>query len=145
MSDSDLLQIQNDDTGDKEIADSLFQKGLDFLEQGSDAKAISAFDEIDRRFGDQTEVSLSSTVANALLMKSFLLKEADQAKVLQTIIQRFGNQDEVEITSSVCWAFWSLGRLAEEQGRIEEAQEKYREVVQRCGQRKDSPFVGLLE
>ncbi len=132
-------------SSDIEIATDLFQRALDLQTQGQDTEAITIFNDIDRRFGDRAEVSLSSIVANSLLQKAHLLDNEDQAPVLKAIIRRYGSHDEADIASPVSWARWTLAGCLEKQGLKDEALAMHRQVLHHHGHRTEPSFPDLLE
>lgn len=88
---------------------------------------------------------MSATVANAILMKAFLLDNIKQPPFFEEIVRRYGNRDEADISSPVAWALWSLAGCFERQGRKDEALAMHRQALHHFERNAEPSLTDLLE
>jgi len=99
---------------------------------------IEVYNDVVRRFGEATEVSLREPVAMALFNKGITLgqlKRSEEAiEVYNDVVRRFGEATEASLRERVAKALVNKGVTLGELERSEEEIEVYNDVVRRFGE-----------
>jgi tetratricopeptide (TPR) repeat protein len=108
-------------------------------------EAIEAYSEVERRFGQGTELSLQEQVASALVSKGFRLGEMgrneDAIEAYSEVERRFGQRTELPLLEQVAMAMVNKGVRLAKMGRNEDAIETYKEVERRFASRPEPPLA----
>ena len=134
-----LLREKIDDlTLSERISNALFNKGviLGILNRNEDA--ISAYDEVIRRFGESTETALQEQVASALVGKGLKLevlnRNEDAISAYDEVIRRFGESTETALQEQMASALVFKGLTLGVLNRNEDEISAYDEVIRRFGE-----------
>ena len=99
--------------------------------------AIECCDEIIKKFGDETALSLKEPVARALYNKGVVLSQVGQweesVKSYDEVIRRFGGESELSLKEQVARALVNKGVALSQVGQWEESVKSYDEVIRRFG------------
>jgi len=133
-----LLKKKIDDSTLLEwIAIALVNKGFTLGKLNRNEDAISAFDEVVRRFGDSTETAMQEKVAIALVIKGFTLGKLnlneDAISAFDEVVKRFGDSTETTMQEKVATALFNKGVKLGELNLNEDAISAYDEIVKRFG------------
>ncbi len=99
----------------RRIAKALVNKGITLGVLNRSEDAISAYDQVVRRFGDSTETALKEQVANALVNKGFRLgvlnRSEDEVSAYDEVVRRFGDSTETALKEQVAKARLNINNL----------------------------------
>ena len=130
-------------------AKEIFAKAGALENQNQQEDALTAYDELVRRFGDSEMPMVSRLVALTLVFKGFTLHDLDQLEdalvTYDEVVRRFGDSETPDLLESVAMALVSkgdilLGRL----NRPEDALTACDEVVRRFGDSETPAFPELV-
>ena len=144
-----LLEKKIDDpTLPEQISKALVNKGFTLGELNRNEDAISAYDEVVRRFGDSTETAIQEKVAAALVNKGVTLGELnrneDAISAYDEVVRRFGDSTETAIQELVATTLVYKGATLGELNRNEDAISAYDEVVRRFGDSTETAIQELV-
>ncbi|MDR3352969.1 MAG: tetratricopeptide repeat protein [Zoogloeaceae bacterium] len=141
---SAVLPNEQASSPDEQAAKALFDKGIALLKQGNADAAIAAFDEVDRRFGQDVSPGVREWVARALGYKGVTLIPQGDADagiaVYDEIARRFGQDASPGVREQVALALLNKGVTLEILDKTDAAIAIYDEIERRFGQ-DDSPGV----
>ena len=127
-------------------AQEIYDKAVALQNQNRLEEALTAHDEVVRRFGDSETLPLLKLVAIALVSKGAILGELNRPEealaAFDEVVYRFGDSDEPVLLEPVAQALVGRGHALSDLNRLEEALTVYDEVVCRFG---DSDELVLLE
>jgi tetratricopeptide (TPR) repeat protein len=119
-------------------AAALFGKGETLKEQGKTGEALAVYEEIDRRFSQDTSPDVRMLVALALFSKGATLgeqgKTGESLAVYEEIDRRFGQDTSPDVRAWVVLALLSKGLTLGQQGKTGEALVVYEEIERRFSQ-----------
>jgi tetratricopeptide (TPR) repeat protein len=131
---------------DTDTARWLYGKGWLLGRLDRNVEAIEAYTEVDRRFGQRSELPLLEPVAKALLNKGARLgvmgRHAEEIEAYTEVDRRFGQRSQLPLLEQVAKALVNKGARLGAMERHDEAIEAYTEVDRRFGQRSE---LSLLE
>ena len=118
-------------------------------EVGRQEEAIAAYDELARRFGEDTDPALREQVAMALVNKGIRLwhldRRTDQIAVCDEIVARYGEESEPGMSEKVARALLGKSAALAALGRSEEAVRACEEIVRRYGSSKHKETRKLVK
>ena len=127
-------------------AKEIFDKADALKNQNRPEEALSAFDEVVRRFTESEMPIVSRLVAMALIERGFTLDDLDRPEdalvAFDEVVHRFGDSDVPDLLKSVTMALVIKGVRLGMLNRPEDALVAFDEVVHRFG---DSDVPDLLE
>ena len=127
-------------------AKEIFDKADALKNQNRPEEALSAFDEVVRRFTESEMPIVSRLVAMALIERGFTLDDLDRPEdalvAFDEVVRRFGDSDVPDLLKSVTMALVIKGVRLGMLNRPEDALVAFDEVVHRFG---DSDVPDLLE
>jgi tetratricopeptide (TPR) repeat protein len=119
------------------LARSLYNKGVTLGMLNRSEDEIAAYDEVVRRFGDDTEPALREQVAKALYNKGFRLgalnRSEDAITAYDEVVRRFGDDTEPALREQVAKALYNKGARLGALNRSGDEIAAYDEVVRRFG------------
>ncbi|WP_323122098.1 tetratricopeptide repeat protein [Burkholderia alba] len=122
----------------------MFARAITLGELGRDEDEIAAYDEIDRRYGQDDSPALREQVAKALYNKGITLGQLDRGEdaiaVYDVVDRRYGTDDSPVLRAQVSKALYNKGYRLGQLGRGEDAVAAYSEVDRRYG-RDSSPVL----
>ena len=125
-------------------AKEIFDKAVALTNQNRLEEALTAYDEVVRRFGDSETLTLLKSVATALVSKGTILGVLNRPKealaAFGEVVRRFGDSDEPVLLEPVAQALAGKGHALSDLNRLEEALTVYDEVVCRFGD-SDEPVL----
>ena len=121
-------------------ATTLFKKAVALMGKNRTEKALSAFDELVRRFGQNETPAVLGLVAKALFYKGITLGSLNQTEeelaIYDELVQRFGNSKIPAVLEQVAMALFYKGITLGQLNQTEEELGIYDELVQRFGNSK---------
>ncbi len=117
------------------LARALVNKGVTLGQLGRNEVAVGVCDEVVKRFGEATELTLREQVARALFNKGVTLGQwghnEEAVGAFEEVVKRFGEATEPVLREGVGRALVNKGNRLAQLGRDEEAVGVYEEVVKR--------------
>ena len=129
------------DATQEQVASALFNKawGLGKDEQVDDA--LTAYDELEARFGKSNELALREWAAKALVNKGGLFNQQGRAEeeisAYDAVVERFGNSKDPKIQEPVARALVNKALALSRDGCTEDELAAYNVVVERFGDSED--------
>jgi tetratricopeptide (TPR) repeat protein len=137
IADTLLKKTIDDPTLPERIAKALVNKGITLEKLNRDEDAISAYDEVVRRFDDSTETAIQEQVAKALVNKGITLeklnRDEDAISAYDEVVRRFDGSTETAIQEQVAAVLFYKGIRLGELNRNKDAISTYDEIVRRFG------------
>ena len=131
------VEITNEDLGIA-TAKGLFQKGIMAAKQGQTDDALSAFDDVVRRFGESEISDLVELVAKALAGRGFVLDKLnrlyDAQAAWEELVYRFGKSENLEILVLIVEALMGRGFELKKLDRPKDALTAWDAVVDQYGE-----------
>ena len=125
-------------------AREIFDKAVALKNQNRLEKALTAYDEVVRRFGDNETLPLLKSVATALVSKGAILGELNRLEEALTaydeVVRRFAKSHVPDLLGLAVLALACKGAILGELNRQEDAVATCDEVVSRFGDSK-TPFL----
>ncbi len=129
-------------------AKEIFDKAVALTNQNRLEEALTAYDEVVRRFGDSETLTLLKSVATALGSKGAILGVLNRPKealaAFGEVVRRFGDSDEPVLLEPVAQALAGKGHALSDLNRLEEALTVYDEVVCRFGDSDEPVLLKLI-
>jgi len=126
------------------LARTLFRKGYVLGALNRSEEELGAYDEVLRRFGEATKLSLREQVAMALFNKGITLgalnRSEEEIAVYEEVLRRFGEAIELPLRERVANALVNKGNRLGGLNRSEEALAAYEEVLRRFGEATELPL-----
>ena len=127
--------------GAREKAVRLFHRGVDLRERHQPEEALSAWDDLVRRFGDTEDPEFREPVAAALASQVSVLgsmnRPADASAVADRLVDRFGESESPVLQRHVAPSLVNRGTALAELGRLDDAMEAWERVRHRFGASED--------
>ena len=118
-------------------AKEIFDEAVALKNQDRPEEALSAFDEVVRRFAESEMPKVSRLVAMALFEKGLTLNELDWLEdalvAYDEVVRRFGDSETPVLSGSVALALFGKGCVLNDLDQPEDALVAYDEVVHRFG------------
>lgn len=115
----------------------LFEQGIAYGNTGRHDKAITAFDEVIRRYGRSSRLAMREIVARALINKGIILNQAkypDEAiAAYDEVIRRYSGDTDPVYKKIVLQAICNAAEVLKRQGRKEEAEKRRRMIEELFG------------
>ena len=125
-------------------AQEIYDKAVALQNQNRLEEALTAYDEVVRRFGDSETPTLLKLVAIALVSKGAILGELNRLEealaAFDEVVYRFGDSDKPVPLEPVAQALVGRGHALCDLNRLEEVLTAYDEVVRRFGN-SDEPVL----
>ena len=125
-------------------AKEIFDEAVALKDQKRLEEALTAYDEVVHRFGDNETRSLLKLVVTALVSKGAILGELNRPEealvAFDEVVCRFGDSDEPVLLEPVAQVLVGRGHALYDLNRLEEALTAYDEVVCRFGD-SDEPVL----
>ena len=125
-------------------AKEIFAKAVALKNQNRLEEALTAYDEVVRRFGDNETLPLLKSVATALVSKGAILGELNRLEEALTaydeVVRRFAKSHVPDLLGLAVLALACKGAILGELNRLEDAVATCDEVVSRFGDSK-TPFL----
>ena len=126
-------------------AQEIYDKAVALQNQNRLVEALTAYDEVVRRFGDSETLTLLELVAIALVSKGHALSDLNRLEealtVYDEVVCRFGDSDEPVLLEPVATALVSKGVMLRVSNRREDALVAFDEVVVRRFGDSDVPVL----
>jgi hypothetical protein len=127
------------------VARALFNKGFSLDALNRRDEALTAYNEVVRRYGGALDVGLRELVANALLNKGFCLGELNRPEEELTaydeLFHRFDRASEGKLRVSIAQALVNKGLTLMKLNRHQDELTAYDEVVERYGDSLETELV----
>ena len=118
-------------------AKEIFDKAVALKNQNRLEEALTAYDEVVRRFAESEMPKVSRLVAMALFGKGLTLNELDWLEdalvAYDEVVRRFGDSEMPDLSESVALALFGKGCVLNDLDQPEDALVAYDEVVHRFG------------
>ncbi|MBI2303537.1 MAG: tetratricopeptide repeat protein [Chloroflexi bacterium] len=118
--------------------EALVNKGVALGQLGRSQEEVAVYDEVVRRFGEDSAPALREPVAKALFNKGVALGQLGRSEeavaVYDEVVRRFGEDSAPALREPVAKALFNKGVRLGQLGRSQEAVAVYDEVVRRFGE-----------
>lgn len=123
------------------MAFASYGKGVALIKLNHHEDAISACDEMVKRFGKREELVLLEQVAKAMFNKGVILgqlnRHEEAISICDEVVKRFGEREELELLELFAMSLVNKSVVLGNLNRLEEAVSIYDEVVKRFGKREE--------